>query len=110
MRNAFNARDGIRVPYGVVFETAPKLDVVREAFVDYELVEQGATGFKIKLTGVGSGASLTWTATGIPASKTDPRSTWQEFGLGQKIFSVTTLLAVIGLIADLIGIVDFLRR
>jgi hypothetical protein len=91
--------------FGVNFVVPPKLDLrFSPGYCDYEITEQAVDHFTI-LTDTSSGpTSFRWSATGVPSATSDSRSVWERLSLGQKIFSISTLITLIGLTADLIGI------
>jgi hypothetical protein len=111
-----NASAGVGEPnyvfYGVTFVSPPKLDLRKtQGYFDYKVTAQATDHFTILVKDTPQGptpAQLRWVATGVLASISEPRSVWTRFNLGQKIFTISTLLTLIGLIADLIGIGVFI--
>jgi hypothetical protein len=76
--------------------------------VSFSILAQTTDHFTIELRSKLGTSSIKWTAKGIPSPEADSRSIWERFNLGQRIFSIATLLALIGLTADLIGIGTFI--
>jgi hypothetical protein len=101
------------INYGIQFASPPQLDILRQtgAFqTKYKITEQTTQHFKITISEYSVGfVDLRWVATGIPSVGTDPRSPWESFDLGQKLFSISAILSFIGFLADVLGIFEFVR-
>lgn len=65
--------------------------------------EDGATGYVYKLP---LEAKFDWRAEGIPDPQFDTRSAWLKLTLPQRVFSVAGLLFLLGIAADLLGILS----
>jgi len=53
-------------------------------------------------------ASFRWRAEGIPDPKYDTRSAWGRLSIPQRVFSVTGFLFLLGVVADVVGVIDAL--
>ncbi|MCC2654534.1 MAG: hypothetical protein K0Q60_4700 [Microvirga sp.] len=97
--------------YGLKYLSPPQLSFKADTSITFSLKHQDVDHFVINIRSYLVGApNIRWTATGSVLSSDDPRSTWESFSTWQQLFSITALLALIGLIADMIGIYQYLSQ